>query len=160
MAWGSDGVAMNLLAVEWLPLPTFNAAMNVVATLCITAGWRAIRRKQVDRHRRCMLSAVAASTLFLAGYLTNRALHGTAYFPGSGIAQTIYRVILITHMILAVAIVPLVGVTLVRALRGDLVRHKKIARITLPIWLYVSVTGVVIWWMLFGGTFAPVSGDR
>ncbi len=138
-------------------LPRINAALNGLAALLLTTGWFAIRRKRVAFHQRCMVAAFATSTLFLGTYLTHKALvHGHhTPFPGDGAARTIYLAILLSHTVLAVATVPLAIVTLRRGLRGDLARHKKLARITLPVWLYVSVTGVVVWWMLYGGAFGP-----
>ena len=138
-------------------LPGINAALNGTAALLLATGWFAIRSKRVTFHKRCMVAAFATSTLFLCTYLTHKALvHGHhTPFLGEGAARIVYFAILISHTVLAVVIVPLAIVTLRRGLRGDLVRHKKLARITLPIWLYVSVTGVVVWWMLYGGAFGP-----
>ena len=141
-------------------LPRINAALNALAALLLTAGWFAIRRKRVTFHKRCMVAAFATSTLFLCTYLTHKALvrgHHTP-FPGEGAARAVYLAILLSHTVLAVATVPLAIVTLRRGLRGEIERHKRLARITLPIWLYVSVTGVVIWWMLYGGAFVPEAG--
>jgi putative membrane protein len=140
-------------------LPPIDAALNGLAAALLTTGWFAIRSKRVTLHKRCMVSAFATSTLFLCTYLTHKALvHGHhTPFPGEGAARAIYLSILLSHTVLAVVTVPLAIVTLRRGLRGDLARHKRLARVTLPIWLYVSVTGVVVWWMLYGGAFGPAA---
>ena len=138
-------------------LPSINATLNGTAALLLATGWCAIRAKRVTFHKRCMVAAFATSTLFLCTYVTHKVLvhgHHTS-FPGEGAARAVYLAILLSHTVLAVVTVPLAIVTLRRGLRGDLARHKKLARITLPIWLYVSVTGVVVWWMLYGGAFGP-----
>lgn len=101
-----------------------------------------------------MIAAVVCSTAFLTSYLVYHAQVGSVKFPGTGVARTVYLTILATHTVLAAAIVPLVIVTLVRALRERFDQHRKIARLTLPIWLYVSVTGVVVYWMLYRMTWA------
>jgi uncharacterized membrane protein YozB (DUF420 family) len=139
-------------------LPTLNAALNTIAATLLVIGRRAIRRGNLVFHRRCMLAACATSTLFLAGYLLHKKLAGMTYFEGTGVVRTVYFTILTSHTILAVAIVPLVATTLVFALRNSIARHKRLAKITWPLWLYVSVTGVVIWWMLYSGTFMPRPG--
>lgn len=131
-------------------LPALNAALNATTTLLLLAGWRFIRRRRVPAHRACMLLALLTSTLFLAGYLIHHARVGSVPYQGAGWSRPLYFAILLTHTILAAAIVPLVAVTVTRALRGRFDRHAALARITLPIWLYVSVTGVVIYFMLYG----------
>lgn len=130
-------------------LPTLEAILNGASAVLLVTGYRFIRRKQVGVHRACMLAAVAASVLFLGSYVTYHALRGTTRFLGQGWIRPLYFVILISHTILAAVIVPLVLVTLSRALRRDFDNHRKIARWTLPIWLYVSVTGVVVYLMLY-----------
>jgi uncharacterized membrane protein YozB (DUF420 family) len=130
-------------------LPALNATLNAVAVLFLAAGYVFIRRRQIGAHRACMLSACAASALFLVSYVIYHANAGSKPFPGTGPIRTVYFVILATHVVLAAAIVPMALVTLTRALRERFDRHKRIARWTLPIWLYVSVTGVVIYWMLY-----------
>ena len=140
-------------------LPTMNAALNAIAATLLVVGRRAIKRGRLAFHRRCMLSACATSTLFLVGYLAHKVLSGgMTRFEGTGVVRPVYFTILTSHTILAAAIVPLVATTLVFALRNRIDRHKKLARITWPLWLYVSVTGVVIWWMLYSGTFMPRPG--
>ncbi len=130
-------------------LPGINAFLNSASALFLVIGYLLIRRGRVSAHRVCMLSAFATSTLFLVSYLTYHYQVGSVPFEGRGWVRPLYFSILISHTVLAAAIVPLVLVTLVRALRGRFERHKRIARWTLPIWLYVSVTGVVVYWMLY-----------
>jgi len=131
-------------------LPPVNAALNATSALFLVAGWRAIRAGDRARHRARMLSALACSALFLAGYLTRMALTGTHRFPGTGLLRGAYLVLLATHTLAAAAALPMVLVTLSFALRGDFVRHKRLARITFPLWLYVSATGVLVYVMLYG----------
>ena len=130
-------------------LPVLNATLNGIAALFLAAGYFFIRRRQIGAHRACMLSACTASALFLVSYVIYHANAGSKPFPGTGPIRTVYFVILATHVVLAAAIVPMALVTLTRALREHFDRHKRIARWTLPIWLYVSVTGVVIYVMLY-----------
>jgi len=132
-------------------LPTVNAALNASAAVALMAGFVAIRQGRVAVHRACMLTAVALSVLFLVSYLTYHAQVGSRPYAGGGWLRTAYFAILLTHTVLAVAIVPLVGTTLSRALRAQFARHARLARVTFPIWLYVSVTGVVVYWMLYHG---------
>jgi len=130
-------------------LPAVNALLNASSAALLLTGYVLIRRGRRQAHRRVMLSAVACSTLFLVSYLVYHAHVGSVRFRGQGAVRPLYFTILVTHTVLAAAIVPLVGVTLVRALRERFDRHRRIARITLPLWGYVSVTGVVIYWMLY-----------
>jgi len=130
-------------------LPHLNAVLNTTSALFLMAGYTFIRLGRIRAHRNCQLTALFSSTLFLSSYLTYHYFHGTTRFAGQGIARPIYFTILITHTILAVVIVPLIFVTLYRALRLDFIRHKRIARWTLPLWLYVSVTGVIVYLMLY-----------
>jgi putative membrane protein len=130
-------------------LPHVNAALNLLSFLLLVAGLYQIRRGNVNLHRRLMLSALAVSALFLVCYVAYHAQYGSVRFTGQGAVRVVYFFILIPHVILAAAIVPLVAVTVVRALRGDFARHRRIARWTYPIWLYVSVTGVVVYLMLY-----------
>ena len=130
-------------------LPHINAFLNGTCAILLFAGYSFIRTGRVAAHRACQLSAVVVSILFLASYLTYHYHHGATRFAGQGLARPLYFTILISHTILAILIVPLVGITLYRALRADFVRHKRIARITLPLWLYVSVTGVIVYLMLY-----------
>ncbi len=130
-------------------LPGINASLNSISALLLAIGYILIRRGRVAAHRFCMLSAFATSTLFLLSYLTYHFQVGSVPYEGQGWVRPLYFSILISHIILAAAIVPLALVTLVRAVRGKFERHKRIARWTLPIWLYVSVTGVIVYWMLY-----------
>jgi putative membrane protein len=130
-------------------LPAWNAALNATSALLLAAGYAAIRAGRRETHRRFMLAACTSSTLFLVSYLVYHFQVGSVPFTGQGPIRTVYFAILITHTVLAVAIVPLVLVTLTRALRERFDAHRKIARLTLPFWAYVSVTGVVIYWMLY-----------
>jgi putative membrane protein len=132
-------------------LPTVNAVLNASAALVMIAGLLAIRQRRVAVHRACMLTAVGLSVLFLVSYLTYHAQVGSRPYEGQGWLRTLYFAILLTHTVLAVVIVPLVGTTLYRALRAEFARHARLARVTLPLWLYVSVTGVVVYWMLYHG---------
>jgi len=141
-------------------LPRIEAALNAVATGLITAGYIYIRRGRPGAHRACMLSAAAASALFLAVYLAYHALMrgNHALFGGRGAVRALYLLILWTHIPLAALIAYLVPRTFVFALRGDLDRHRAWARVTFPVWYYVSVTGVLVylflyvWWPAPAGT--------
>lgn len=130
-------------------LPTLNAVLNGIAAGFLLAGYYFIRTGRIPAHRLSMLSAFGASTLFLISYVIYHANAGSRPFPGQGPIRAIYFTILITHIILAAAIVPLALVTLARGLRRDDARHRRLARWTWPIWMYVSVTGVVIYVMLY-----------
>jgi len=130
-------------------LPHFNAFLNFSSFVLLTSGYFFIRRRNVIAHRNCQIAALAVSVLFLISYLTYHAHHGSTRFQGQGIVRPVYFVILITHTILAAVIVPFVIITVRRAKRGDFLRHKAIARWTLPMWLYVSITGVVVYLMLY-----------
>jgi len=130
-------------------LPHFNAFLNFSSFVLLTSGYFFIRRRNVIAHRNCQIAALAVSVLFLISYLTYHAHHGSTRFQGQGIVRPVYFVILTTHTILAAVIVPFVIITVRRAKRGDFLRHKAIARWTLPMWLYVSITGVVVYLMLY-----------
>jgi putative membrane protein len=129
-------------------LPHLNAILNATSGLLVT-GYLFIRRRQITAHRNCLIAALVASTLFLVSYLTYHYYHGSTRFTGQGLARPLYFAILISHTILATVIVPFVGVTLYRAARGQFSKHMRIARWTFPMWLYVSVTGVVVYLMLY-----------
>lgn len=137
------------MGLELSDLPTVDAALNATSAALLTLGYIFIRRGNVRAHKTCMLSAVGTSAVFLACYLTYHYFYGTTRFPGHGAVRPVYFTILISHTVLAAAIVPLVVTTLYRALRGRFALHRRIARWTLPAWLYVSVTGVVVYWMLY-----------
>lgn len=130
-------------------LPHLNAVLNSTSALLLVSGFRFIRLGRIQAHRNCQLAALTTSILFLVSYLTYHFYHGATRFPGQGIVRPFYFVLLISHTILAVVIVPLIMITLYRAVRGDFVRHRRIARWTLPLWLYVSVTGVIVYLMLY-----------
>jgi len=147
---------MNLDAAA-LWLPTVNAALNSLATVLLAAGWIFIRRGQWRAHRAAMISAFAVSTLFLICYLTYHWLVGHVPFTGQGVVRPVYFTILITHILLAVTVPVLAIAMFVLALKGRWEAHRRLGRITMPIWLYVSVTGVVIYLMLY--RFYP-GGER
>jgi len=130
-------------------LPSLNAALNATCALLLVAGYLCIRRRKVLAHKLCMGSAFAVSTLFLISYLTYHYHVGSVRFGGQGWIRAVYFTILISHTSLAVLILPLALVTLSRALAGRFDKHVRIARWTLPLWLYVSVTGVIVYWMLY-----------
>ena len=130
-------------------LPGLNALLNSASALLLATGFFFIRTGRRDAHRNCMLGAVACSTLFLASYLYYHAHVGSVRFAGVGTIRAVYFAILISHTLLAIVIVPLVAFTLGRALQGRFALHRRLARITLPLWGYVSVTGVVVYWMLY-----------
>ena len=130
-------------------LPHLNACLNGTSALLLISGYTFIKSRNVAAHRACQVSALVVSLLFLASYITYHSFHGATRFQGTGLARPIYFTILFSHTILAVVIVPLVIITFRRALRRDFVRHRRIARITLPLWLYVSVTGVIVYLMLY-----------
>ena len=130
-------------------LPTVNALLNGTSAVLLVSGYLLIRRRRVTAHRACMLAAFAASTIFLVSYLTLRYFAGMTRFAGRGWIRPVYFTILVSHTILAAAIVPLALVTLTRALKARFDRHVRIARWTLPLWLYVSVTGVIVYLMLY-----------
>ena len=132
-------------------LPTLNACLNATAAVAILTGVLAIRRRRVAVHRAAMLTAFAVSTVFLVSYLVYHYQAGSKRFEGPGWLRVVYLAILLTHTVLAVAIVPLVVTTLYRALTRQFARHVPLARWTFPLWLYVSVTGVVVYWMLYHG---------
>lgn len=130
-------------------LPHLNAALNASSFVLLSSGYYFIRRGRVMAHRNCQLAALTASVVFLISYVIYHLHHGATRFAGQGIARPVYFTILTTHTVLAVTIVPFVIVTLRRALRGDFLRHKALARWTLPMWLYVSITGVLVYLMLY-----------
>jgi uncharacterized membrane protein YozB (DUF420 family) len=136
--------------MDYTILPAVNASLNASSTLLLVAGWFFIKRRAITWHRACMIGACAMSVLFLTSYVVYHANVGSVPYTGQGAWRTLYFAILITHIILAAAILPLAFVTLSRALGRRFDRHRAIARWTLPIWLYVSVTGVVIYLMLYG----------
>ena len=130
-------------------LPALNATLNGISAIFLVSGYLCIRRGRPDLHKRCMLGALTASALFLISYVIYHANAGSRPFEGVGGVRILYFAILITHVVLAATILPLALITASRGLRSQFVRHVRIARWTLPIWLYVSVTGVVIYLMLY-----------
>jgi len=130
-------------------LPALNATLNAIAAVLLVIGYVLIRRGRIQQHRRVMLAAFTTSALFLVSYVTYHANAGSRPFAGQGPIRIVYFAILISHVILAAAILPMALITLTHGLRARFDRHVPIARWTLPIWLYVSVTGVVVYWMLY-----------
>jgi uncharacterized membrane protein YozB (DUF420 family) len=130
-------------------LPHLNAALNAVAAVLLTTGYFLIRARRIEAHRRCMISAFVVSALFLISYVTYHAQVGSKPFPGTGLVRTVYFAVLIPHVLLAAGVLPLALVTIRRGWIRDDARHRRIARWTLPIWLFVSVTGVVVYVMLY-----------
>jgi len=130
-------------------LPTLNAVLNATSAGLLALGYVLIRRGHREAHRKIMQSALVCSALFLASSLTYHARVGSVRFTGRGPIRTAYFAILISHTVLAIVVVPLALVTFARARRGRFDRHRAIARVTLPLWAYVSVTGVVVYWMLY-----------
>jgi uncharacterized membrane protein YozB (DUF420 family) len=129
--------------------PSLNALLNGVSACLLATGWLLIRRRRRRAHHRVMLGALAASTLFLVSYLAYHARVGSVRFPGTGPIRVAYLALLASHTVLAAAIVPLVLVTLARALRERFDAHRRLARLTAPLWLWVSVSGVAVYWMLY-----------
>lgn len=130
-------------------LPALNASLNATAAVLLVTGYRLIRRGRVRQHRAVMIAACAVSAVFLTSYVVYHANVGSRPFPGHGAVRLIYYAILLTHVVLAAAVLPLALVTLSRGLRSRFDRHVAIARWTFPIWLYVSVTGVIVYLMLY-----------
>jgi uncharacterized membrane protein YozB (DUF420 family) len=130
-------------------LPALNATLNATSAVLLTTGWILIRRGRIAQHRAVMIAAVCTSILFLISYLVYHAQVGSVRFTKQGPIRAVYFTILLTHTVLAVAIVPMVLVTLTRGLRARYERHRRIARWTMPLWLYVSVTGVIVYLMLY-----------
>ena len=139
----------NLMPIPLSSLPALNASLNATSAVLLTTGWFLIRSGRIQAHRRCMISACVTSTLFLISYVIYHAQIGSKPYPGTGVMRTVYFSILIPHVLLAATVVPLAITTLLRGLRRDDIRHRRIAKITLPIWLFVSVTGVIVYVMLY-----------
>lgn len=129
--------------------PAINAALNGTCAVLLVLGRIAIAKREMDRHRKLMLAAFATSTVFLISYLIRFATSGSHKYPGDGVDKVIYLVVLFSHMVLAVVLVPLVVRALMLALRGDFDRHLRVVKWGWPIWMYVSVTGVVVYFMLY-----------
>jgi putative membrane protein len=129
-------------------MPAVNAMMNAVAASCLVAGFVAIRRKKRELHRRLMLGALSASAIFLIGYLVYHWFHGDTLYPADAPWRGAYLVVLASHVVLSIIVFPMIIATFWFALSGRFARHRKLARVTLPMWLYVSVTGVAVFLML------------
>lgn len=134
-------------------LPHVNALLNTVSAALLLTGYCFIRKRNVAAHRRCMLAALGSSGLFLVSYLVYHFSVGSVRFQGQGWIRMVYFAVLVSHTVLATAIVPLVVITVVRALSERFDKHRAIARWTLPLWVYVSATGVVVYWMLYQMNF-------
>lgn len=132
-----------------LALPTLNAILNSLSALLLVLGFVFIKQKKIAAHRACMLGALGVSTVFLACYLVHHWQVGSVPFKGTGALRALYFAILIPHVLLAIAVVPLALTTISRGLKGQVDRHKRLARVTLPIWLFVSVSGVAVYLMLY-----------
>lgn len=130
-------------------LATLNAALNAASTVLLLSGFVFIRRRRIEAHRACMVAAFAVSSVFLVTYLIHHARVGSVHFRGEGLARALYLAVLVPHVFLAAVIVPLALVTLRRGWVRDVARHRAIARVTLPLWLYVSVSGVLLYRMLY-----------
>lgn len=130
-------------------LPSLNAFLNALSAALLIGGWLLIRRRKIEAHKKTMLAAVSVSVLFLVSYLVYHYNVGSVKFQKTGAIRTVYFTILLTHTVLAVVVAPMAILTLRRALRGEYQKHRALARITLPLWLYVSVTGVVVYLMLY-----------
>ena len=137
------------MAIDLNIFPALNASLNGASAVFITTGRVLIRQQRIRLHRACMIAAVVTSSLFLVCYLYYHAHVRSVHFPGQGWVRPLYFTILISHTLLAATIVPLVLITLTRGLRGNFERHRSIARWTYPLWLYVSVTGVVVYLLLY-----------
>ena len=142
--------------MDLLPLfPHVNAILNASSAIFLLAGFYFIRSRQIEKHRACMLTAAGISTLFLVSYLSHHALRtyyfglGPTRFTGQGLARPVYFTILTSHTILAALVAPMVLLTVWRGLKGQFDKHKKIARLVFPVWLYVSVTGVIVYILLY-----------
>ena len=135
--------------IDYTVLPAVNATLNAISGIFLLVGYVLIRRRRINAHRNAMLGAFASSTVFLISYLVYHAHAGSRPFAGQGPIRYVYFTILISHVILAAAILPLAISTLSRGLRGRYVEHKRIARWTFPTWMYVSVTGVIVYLMLY-----------
>lgn len=135
---------------EWMSvLPTVNAALNALSATLLFIGWRYIRRRNIDVHKRYMIAALVSSTLFLASYLVYHAFAGSTRFTGTGTIRVVYFTILLTHTVLAVFVPPLAIISVWNGLRMRVETHRRFARWTFPIWMYVSITGVTVYMFLY-----------
>ena len=131
-------------------LPAVNATLNAMAALCLAAGWVAIRRRSMHVHRLLMVSAFVLSAVFLVGYLTYHYVHGDTKYTGTGYMRPLYFSVLISHIVLSITVLPLALTSFYLAFTKSFARHRRLNRLFLPIWLYVSVTGVLIYFLLRG----------
>jgi putative membrane protein len=139
--------ALDVTGKELAFLPALDAVLNACATIALLTGYRFIRARRIVAHRRAMITAFAFSTLFLVCYIGNYALHGESHYPGHSMLRAIYLAILASHILLSIVALPLVLITFFFSLSGRIPMHRKVARWTFPIWLYVSVTGVIVFAM-------------
>lgn len=135
-------------AVDLSFVPAVNAACNASASVCLVTGYLAIRRKAVNLHRTCMVTALALSAVFLVGYLSYHYVHGDTKYAGGGVGRVVYLAVLVSHIVLSITVVPGALTAVYFALTKQFERHRRFNRVFLPIWLYVSVTGVAIYLML------------
>ena len=135
--------------MDFTYLSTVNAILNATAAALLIRGYLLIRRKRIDAHRKTMLAAFCVSVLFLISYLTYHYQVGSVRFQKTGTIRTVYFAILLSHTVLAAFVAPMAIITLVRGLRGRWDKHRRIARWTFPLWVYVSVTGVIVYLMLY-----------
>jgi uncharacterized membrane protein YozB (DUF420 family) len=135
--------------IDYSTLPAVNATLNATSGIFLFTGYVLIKKRQINAHRNAMLAAFASSMLFLTSYLVYHYHTGSRPFPGTGAIRLVYFTILISHVLLAIAILPLAISTLTKGLRGQYSRHKRVAKWTFPLWMYVSVTGVVVYVMLY-----------
>ncbi|MDQ6670818.1 MAG: DUF420 domain-containing protein [Chloroflexota bacterium] len=136
---------------EWLPAA--NAGLIVVSGIFLIVGYVCIRTRRIVWHRRSMLTAAVFAAGFLVVYVTRYLVYGSKLFPGEGVSRIIYFAVLIPHIIIAIGVAPLAFVTIRRALRGRYAKHRQIARVTVPLWIYVAVSGWVVYLMLYGAWF-------
>jgi len=132
-------------------LPHLNAALNATAAVLLITGWRLILARRIAQHRACMIAAVVVSAAFLTSYVIYHANIGSKPYPGTGVLRTVYFAILIPHVLLAATTLPFILMTFVRGLRRQDERHRRLARLTMPVWLFVSVSGVIVYLMLYHG---------
>jgi len=135
--------------MSYSDLPALNATLNALSAVLVTTGWFLIKSKRIAAHRRVMIAACVVGALFFTSYITYHAKIGSKPFPGTGVMRTVYFSILIPHVTAAAILLPMAIMTLRRGLRRDDKRHRRIARWTLPLWLFVSVTGVIVYLMLY-----------
>jgi uncharacterized membrane protein YozB (DUF420 family) len=135
--------------IDYSILPAVNATLNATSGIFLLTGYILIKKRQINAHRNAMLAAFASSMLFLTSYLVYHYHTGSRPFPGTGAIRLVYFAILISHVLLAITILPLAISTLTKGLRGQYTRHKRVAKWTFPLWMYVSVTGVVVYVMLY-----------